>query len=430
MRILLTLCGVAAAEIVAQPSICIDPPPQSSNSSLDAAVARALAKLAAPSLSWQSFMRGATLADRAVSVVRVRDAPGPPVSTLIYLTTACTPCHLHYLRACWPNALRASIFSEADVLTYAGCRGATSPSAWAHALAALPVRNVTLAWTRWNPGYQEGAMAAVMVAARQGWFDSYAWVVRANPDVRIEDASFLAARLRKPTVDAVLVRCRPRAPSICTDFFAARPSAMNHSAWGRSRKKNGRVNNVPTQRPGVRASTCSVDRWRRAHRSMDAGALRVQRIPGRHRGRDRDGLECRACVPDGARPRLPRGWTRDLSRPRAVPTAADRCVSFVLVISTLSRWVGGQEPSPAITRARELAPASLRSTGATQTVHARPPRTTTSRSPKTARRGAVSRAASEATASSPRPTPKQPWASSTRPPRYRRSRPGAPPSGP
>ena len=67
--------GVAAAEVVAQPSICIDPPPQSSNSSLDAVVARALAKLAAPSLSWQSFMRGANLADKAVAVVRVRDAP-------------------------------------------------------------------------------------------------------------------------------------------------------------------------------------------------------------------------------------------------------------------------------------------------------------------------------------------------------------------
>ena len=75
MRILLILCGVAAAEIVVQPSICIDPPPQSSNSSLDAVVARALKTLAAPSTSWQSFMRGATLADRAVSVVRVRDAP-------------------------------------------------------------------------------------------------------------------------------------------------------------------------------------------------------------------------------------------------------------------------------------------------------------------------------------------------------------------
>ena len=245
MRSIAICCVAAAAEIAAQETspICIDPPPQSHNATLDAVVARALKSLAAPSLSWQSFMRGINIADRAVATVRVRDAPGPPASTLVYLTTACTPCHLHYLRACWPNALRRSVLAEADVLTYAGCRGATSPSAWAHALAALPVRNVTLAWTRWNPGYQEGAMAAVMVAARRGWFDSYAWVVRANPDVRIEDASFLAARLRKPTVDAVLVRCRPRAPSICTDFFAARPAAFNHSAWGRSRKKNGRVNN-------------------------------------------------------------------------------------------------------------------------------------------------------------------------------------------
>ena len=100
MKILLTLCGVAAAEIVVQPSICIDPPPQSSNSSLDAVVARALKTLAAPSTSWQSFMRGANLADKAVAVVRVRDAPGPPASTLVYLTTACTPCHLH---SCQPR---------------------------------------------------------------------------------------------------------------------------------------------------------------------------------------------------------------------------------------------------------------------------------------------------------------------------------------
>jgi len=225
-------------------------------------------------------MRGANLADKAVAIVGVRDAPGPPASTLVYLTTACTPCHLHYLRACWPNALRRSVLAEADVLMYAGCRGMASASSWAHALAALPVRNATLALTRWNPGYQEGAMAAVMVAARRGWFDSYAWVVRANPDVRIEDASFLAARLRKPTVAAVLVRCRPRAPSMCTDFFAARPSAFNHSAWGRSRKKNGRINNVAAQRPGVRfdlprrsmASGSPVDGRRSSPRTTYSGA--------------------------------------------------------------------------------------------------------------------------------------------------------------
>ena len=84
MSLSLILCGVAAAEIVAQPSICIDPPPQSDNSSLDAVVSRALTSLAAPSLSWQGFMRGGNLADRAVAVVRVRDAPGPPASTLVY----------------------------------------------------------------------------------------------------------------------------------------------------------------------------------------------------------------------------------------------------------------------------------------------------------------------------------------------------------
>ena len=72
MKIALILCGVAAAEIAAQqtPSICIDPPPQPRNASLDAVVARAIESLAAPSLSWQSFMRGSNLADKAVAVVR------------------------------------------------------------------------------------------------------------------------------------------------------------------------------------------------------------------------------------------------------------------------------------------------------------------------------------------------------------------------
>ena len=76
-----------------------------------------------------------------------------------------------------------------------------------------------------------------------------------------------------------IVRCRPRAPSMCTDFFAARPAAFNHSAWGRSRKKNGRINNVPAQRPGVRfdlprrsmASGSPVDGRRSSPRSTSSG---------------------------------------------------------------------------------------------------------------------------------------------------------------
>ena len=81
--IAISVCCVAAAAAAQQtPSICIDPPPQSGNATLDAILTHALKSLAAPSLSWQSFMRGTNLADRAVAVVRVRESAGPPASTL------------------------------------------------------------------------------------------------------------------------------------------------------------------------------------------------------------------------------------------------------------------------------------------------------------------------------------------------------------
>ena len=82
-----------------------------------------------------------------------------------------------------------------------------------------------------------------MIAARRGWFDGYAWIVRANLDVRFEDTSFLAAVMQTST--AVLERCCPRNtshPAICTDFFAARPTAMNHS-WAHGPQLRGRVHN-------------------------------------------------------------------------------------------------------------------------------------------------------------------------------------------
>ena len=102
-----------------------------------------------------------------------------PASMLLYLTTHCSECHLSTLRSCWPNTLRRSpLLGTADVLLYSGCNQlAAGVASWAHALAALPVNNATLAWTRWNPGLQEGALSAVMIAARRGWFERYDWIV-------------------------------------------------------------------------------------------------------------------------------------------------------------------------------------------------------------------------------------------------------------
>ena len=127
------------------------------------------------------------------------------------------------------------MLAPADVLLYAGCgnHGVKAAARWADALVRLPNANVSLAWTRWNPGYQEGAMAALVVATRRRWFDMYVWVIRANPDVLVVDHSALAAAFRPPT-GAYLYTCWSDGVTLVnTDFFAARPSAMNSSWWGR-----------------------------------------------------------------------------------------------------------------------------------------------------------------------------------------------------
>ena len=274
-------------------------------------------------------------------------------------------------------------------------------------------------------------MAAVMVAARNGWFDSYAWIVRANPDVRIEDASFLAARLRKPTVDAVLVRCRPRAPSICTDFFAARPTAFNHTAWGRSRKKNGRINNVPAQRPGVRfdlprrsmTSGSPVDGRRSSPRSTSSGPPSTAGV--------------RPCGTSSAP--TGRGAAAAAASAGGASITTTRCVDGrgslrrrKVCTGTVYKSTLYQVGRGCSLKTTEPAPASARLHKHTRSnASAALPRT--SNQPLTKGLQSlqlVKGCLGPRELASPSTPPEQPWASSTRRRRCRRSRPGAPPSGP
>ena len=79
---------------------------------------------------------------------------------------------------------------------------------------------------------QHGAMTPMVVAARFGWFDAYEWVVRSNPDVTIVEWSFLESGMK--TSDAVVFTCHTMGKeNIHTDFFAAKPAAMDHTHWGR-----------------------------------------------------------------------------------------------------------------------------------------------------------------------------------------------------
>ena len=210
-----------------------------------AAAARRIADVAASAraapavgLGFADYLRGSALPAHALAVFRdLKGAETTPNRALLYLTTACTPCHLAHLQSCWPESIRRArdVLAPADVLLYAGCgnHGVKAAARWADALVRLPNANVSLAWTRWNPGYQEGAMAALVVATRRRWFDMYVWVIRANPDVLVVDHSALAAAFRPPT-GAYLYTCWSDGVTLVnTDFFAARPSAMNSSWWGR-----------------------------------------------------------------------------------------------------------------------------------------------------------------------------------------------------
>ena len=126
-------------------------------------------------------------------------------------------------------------------------------SKWIDALVSLPNANVSLVWRHTNPGYQLGAIEALLYAARRSWFDAYDWVVRVNPDVIVISATFLEAKLREAGTTAVLADCRhancgiragqlpeqvPRHyplncinPMVHTDFFAARPRSMDNEFW-------------------------------------------------------------------------------------------------------------------------------------------------------------------------------------------------------
>jgi hypothetical protein len=105
-----------------------------------------------------------------------------------------------------------------------------------------------------NPGYQEGAILALVEAYRNRWFEDYDWVVRVNPDVVIRDDTFLLQTMEDDSVSGIFDDCLEKAcPAgrkcvdrlIHTDFFAIRPSAISRdedsSVFRHSEKRFRRV---------------------------------------------------------------------------------------------------------------------------------------------------------------------------------------------
>lgn len=157
---------------------------------------------------------------------------GRPV--LLYVTTHASTWHRECLRSCWPKLLaKRGLLRGAHVLIF------STGDPVHNAELLLPfAKNPSVTVTNIdNPGYQEGANAAMAIGIQNGSFVGYDWIIRLNPDVFILDDSWIIQTMCEPDVDAIFVDCHDNCPGVnCsipniplfihTDFFIVRPYVL------------------------------------------------------------------------------------------------------------------------------------------------------------------------------------------------------------
>jgi hypothetical protein len=133
---------------------------------------------------------------------------------LLYVTTHASEQHLRCFQR-WPAMLAQPGLRNAEVFMYTSTNdGHDLDSRWRDAIAKVPrvVGQITVT----NPGYQEGAIKAVhdeRVVPLVKW-DSYDWIVRLNPDVRVLNGTWLQGLMMPPQLRAILFTCEP-SPGYC-----------------------------------------------------------------------------------------------------------------------------------------------------------------------------------------------------------------------
>ena len=153
---------------------------------------------------------------------------------MLFVTTHMSSQHIWHLKSCWPPALQNSVLlNTADVIVYLNPKEEERKEAMNILKHTFRDQNLTI-HVRDNPGYQEGAMAALSDATREGWFSGYDWVIRVNPDVIIRDDTFMVDVMENdPNATGLLINCRSptRPPIIHTDFFAIKPGVLPSGAF-------------------------------------------------------------------------------------------------------------------------------------------------------------------------------------------------------
>jgi hypothetical protein len=157
---------------------------------------------------------------------------------LVYITTHLSEQHNDFLEQCWPPLLSTlPLFQKSDFMIFATeTEGVRVNETLVRSVFAT--HGITVHASP-NPGYQGGAILALVEGFRNGWFQDYEWLVRVNPDVLIRNDTFLLSSMGNDGVNGIFVDCKDRqcpagnkctSRRIHTDFFAVRPKAVELEA--------------------------------------------------------------------------------------------------------------------------------------------------------------------------------------------------------
>jgi hypothetical protein len=151
------------------------------------------------------------------------------VRVMLFITTHMSAQHFWLLKSCWPPALQNSpLLNSADVVVYLNADEKKRKESMAVLKHTFMDQDLTI-HIRDNQGYNQGAMAALSDATKEGWFSGYDWVIRVNPDVIIRDSTFMLDVMQNdPNATGLLINCvkSERSPIIHTDFFAIKPEVL------------------------------------------------------------------------------------------------------------------------------------------------------------------------------------------------------------
>jgi len=151
---------------------------------------------------------------------------------LVYLTTHLSSYHAKFLKFCWPAALQNSqLLNSSDIMVFA----TIDTKNISNAIEGIDLlkttfinQNLTIQLFE-NEGKQKGAIHAMRAAPRNHYFDRYEWVIRLNPDVIIQDDSWMLDTMRNdPGASLLYVRCKN---DFNTDFFILKVSNINKNIF-------------------------------------------------------------------------------------------------------------------------------------------------------------------------------------------------------